>query len=73
MKLKVMLLACLLSLVGCASEPRYQEITAGFTGCSADDIQISDVQTAGSNTWKAICRNDARIYRCSKTECTEVK
>ena len=60
-------------LVACASESSYQKTTATFTECSADDIQISDVNTSGANSWKAICRNNAMIYKCSKQGCTEVK
>jgi hypothetical protein len=71
-KLSVLVLGISL-LVGCASESSYQKTTAGFTECSADDIQISDVNTSGANSWKAICRNNANIYRCSKQGCTEVK
>lgn len=66
-------IAGVLSLVGCASESGYQRTTAEFTGCSADDIQISDVNTSGANSWKAICKNDARIYKCDKQGCTELK
>lgn len=73
MRLTVVVISGVCALVGCATETRYQDITAAFTGCSADDVQISDVQTSGSNAWKAICRNDARIYRCTKTECIEVR
>jgi len=60
-------------LAGCASESSYQRATAEFTGCSADDIQISDVNTSGANSWKAICKNNARIYKCDKQGCTELK
>ena len=70
---KMLFALALVGLSACATESKYQKITAEFTGCSADDVQISDVQTSGSNTWKAICRNDARIYRCDKTECVETK
>lgn len=66
----ILIMTC---VAGCATESKYQTTTAQLTGCSADDVQISDVQTSGSNTWKAICRNDARIYRCSKDECVEIK
>ena len=67
------LVIVVLALVGCATDSAYQKTTAEFTGCSADDIQISDVNTSGSNTWKAICRNNAKIFKCSKDGCTEIK
>jgi uncharacterized lipoprotein YajG len=60
-------------LAGCASESGYQRTTAEFTGCSADDIQISDVNTSGANSWKAICKSNAKIYRCDQKGCTELK
>jgi uncharacterized lipoprotein YajG len=60
-------------LAGCASESGYQRTTAEFTACSADDIQISDVNTSGANSWKAICKNNAKIYKCDKQGCTELK
>ena len=63
----------LFALVGCASESSYQRTTAEFTGCSSDDIQISDVNVSGANSWKAICKSNAAIYKCSKDRCTEVK
>jgi hypothetical protein len=61
------------AVVGCASDSAYQRTTADFTGCSADDIQISDVNTSGENSWKAICKNNALIYKCDKKGCTEIK
>lgn len=61
------------ALVGCATENAYQRTTAERTGCSADDIQISDVNTSRANSWKAICKSNAAIYKCSKDGCTEVK
>lgn len=73
MRKSILLLSIMACTAGCATESKYQKTTAELTGCSADDVQISDVQTSGSNTWKAICRNDARIYRCSKAECIEIK
>lgn len=60
-------------VVACATDSSYQKTTAGFTGCAADDIQISDVNTSGANSWKAICRSNARIYTCSKEGCTELQ
>ena len=69
----LVLVAGVFLLAGCASESSYQRTTAEFTGCSADDIQISDVNTSGANTWKAICRNNARIFKCDKQGCTELK
>jgi uncharacterized lipoprotein YajG len=67
------LVAGALVLAGCASESGYQRTTAEFTGCSADDIQISDVNTSGANSWKAICKNNAKIYNCDNQGCTEHK
>jgi hypothetical protein len=66
-------LAVVFALVGCASESSYQRTTSKFTRCSADDIQISDVNASGANSWKAICKSNAAIYKCSKDGCTEIK
>ncbi len=60
-------------LLGCETDELFQKRTAEFTKCSADDVQISDVNWNGGNTWKAICRRDARIYHCSKDGCIEDK
>lgn len=60
-------------LSSCANEASQQKITSQFIECSSDNIQISDVNTSGANSWKAICRSDARIYKCAKEGCTEIK
>jgi hypothetical protein len=62
-----------LMVVACATDSSYQKTTAGFIACAADDIQISDVNTSGANSWKAICRSNARIYTCSQDGCTELR
>ena len=59
--------------VSCAREEAFQKSTAEFTGCSTGNIQISDVNWSGPNSWKAICKTDARIYQCTKVGCTETK
>jgi uncharacterized lipoprotein YajG len=69
----LVLVAGVFLLAGCASESSYQRTTAEFTACSADDIQISDVNTSGANSWKAICKNNASIFRCNQQGCTELK
>jgi hypothetical protein len=53
----------------CMTEAAYQKTTAGFVDCAPDDIQISDVNTSGSNSWKAICKRTAEIYRCNRQTC----
>ena len=60
-------------LMSCETDELFQKKTAEFTNCTADNVQISDVNWSGGNTWKAICRSDARIYKCHKDGCTEVK
>jgi hypothetical protein len=62
-----------ITLAGCASEESFQKATSEFTNCSADNVQISDVNTSGDNSWKAICKSDARIYKCNRDGCTEIK
>jgi hypothetical protein len=63
----------ILAMFGCASESSYQKTTAEHTECSADDLQISDVNTSGANSWKAICKSDARIYKCTSQGCSELR
>ena len=69
----VSLLVAGILMAGCETDELFQKRTAEFTTCSADDVQVSDVNWNGGNTWKAICRRDARIYQCSKTGCTEIE
>lgn len=73
MRSLAVLTACSFLLVGCAGESSLQRTTAELTGCSEEDVQISDVQRSGANSWKAICRNNAKIYSCNSKECTEIK
>ena len=56
-------------LAVCAGEIRYRRTTSDFTGCNADDIQISDVNTSGPHSWEAIRRNDASILKRSNQTC----
>ena len=69
----VSLLAVTTIVMGCETDELFQKRTAEFTNCSADDVQVSDVNWKGGNTWKAICRRDARIYQCNKDGCIEDK
>jgi len=68
---KLLFLVFGIILSSCANEASYQKMTSQFIECSSDDVQISDVNTSGANSWKAICRSDARIYKCTKESCTE--
>jgi hypothetical protein len=69
----MLLFPVLVAVLGCATDSSYQKLTSEFTGCSADNVQVSDVNHSGSNSWKAICKSDARIYACTRKGCSEVK
>ena len=73
MSRRIILIIGTLALVACATDSTYQKKTAEFIKCSPDDIQISDVNESGANSWKAICKQNAQIYRCNKDGCTESK
>jgi len=55
-------LGALLSSTGCVSTDTLKLISAGHTGCTPDQLTISNVQGPGS-MWNATC--NGRIYLCS--------
>ena len=46
----VSLLVAGIVMVGCETDELFQKRTAEFTACSADDVQVSDVNWNGGNT-----------------------
>jgi hypothetical protein len=74
--IRILVLPALLSMTGCVSMASLANSpavinqlkirSAGFTGCAADDNEISNVspQPNGSGTWNATCKG--KVYLCSQ-------
>jgi hypothetical protein len=61
--LLVVLLAVLTGVSGCATTGDLKFISAGHTGCTPDQLTISNVQRFGA-LWNATC--NGKTYLCSR-------
>jgi hypothetical protein len=70
---KLLVLSIVAAILGCGTESTFQKLTAQYTECNSDNVQVSDVNSSGADSWKAICKSDARIYTCNREGCSEQK